>query len=220
MSIVKTVVPSDNISVDLANQLGQGVINTFLSIIWLSYSQIIRRKEYALASDEDTITEDLYYYIQSNWHSKSRAFQPYISDIIPDKQHMDASKAMKRGMQPHIDLCFRGFEPGNYYFGIEAKKLIDNDNQLIERYIRTGIENYTTGRYGSGSSKNAILGYILSGDVDVIVNKIKKRVSKSVVENNLAKDINVPDRKQYISRHNRETDNCIISIYHLFLDFG
>ncbi len=72
-------------------------------------------------------------------------------------------------------------------FFIEAKNLIENDcfkverktklssNYLIKRYIETGIDNFTNGKY---PQNGCIVGYILEGKTDGIVFKINSNIEQ------------------------------------------
>ena len=70
-------------------------------------------------------------------------------------QYADNTMKKRRGAKaPTIDFCFKDWSTSNSYFGAEAKNLYKNRPEKIKRYVSTGVENYTTGRYGSQSSEN------------------------------------------------------------------
>lgn len=124
----------------------------------------------------------------------------------------------RRGSKsPTIDFCFKDWSTGNSYFGAEAKNLYESRPDKITRYVSTGVNNYTTGRYGSQSSESSIIGYVLSGNISDIVGALKAEMAKGTPISNLARTPNVDP--QYKSCHTRILDNQEITLHHLFFDF-
>lgn len=66
---------------------------------------------------------------------------------------------------------------------LNVKIFIKTIQKKIVRYVETGVQNYVKGRYGSQSSENAIIGYVLSGDIPTIVGEIEKEIKKRASDN-------------------------------------
>ena len=85
-------------------------------------------------------------------------------------------------------------------------------------YVDTGVQNYTSGRYGSQSSESSIIGYVLSGKIPEIVAELISKIATISPNSNLSRELRYAD-PQYASRHKRSTDGNEITLHHLFFDF-
>lgn len=134
-------------------------------------------------------------------------------------QYADNTMKKRRGAKaPTIDFCFKDWSTSNSYFGAEAKNLYKNRPEKIKRYVSTGVENYTTGRYGSQSSESSMIGYVLSGKTQEITEELKIEMAKETPLSNLARTARI--EPQYKSSHVRTLDNHEITLHHLFFDFA
>jgi hypothetical protein len=152
------------------------------------------------------------------WNSENRAARIQLN-LTPVQQHEDETIAYSQGSPPTIDFCFRGWDKSDGYFGAECKILNENDDILIKRYVNTGVKHFISGRYGSGSTISAMIGYVLSGKIPDIVNELKKEICATYPRLNLSRDIACKDA-QYKSQHIRSLDRLVIVLYHLFFDFA
>lgn len=121
--------------------------------------------------------------------------------------------------QNSIDFCFRDWDTSNSYFGAECKNLYNGRKDKIQRYIETGVMNYTSGRYGSQSSESALVGYVLSGEISEIVTELISEIATVSPVSNLSRELRYTE-PQYASRHKRFTDKSEITLHHLFFDFA
>lgn len=145
------------------------------------------------------------------------------SSVVPSlktmHQYADNTMKKRRGAKaPTIDFCFKDWSTSNSYFGAEAKNLYKNRPEKIKRYVSTGVENYTTGRYGSQSSESSMIGYVLSGKIQEITEELKIEMAKETPLSNLARTARI--EPQYKSSHVRTLDNHEITLHHLFFDFA
>lgn len=139
-------------------------------------------------------------------------------ELAPVLQHGDKALTKSVGQPPTIDFCFRTWEIKDEYYGVECKNLYESDQSCIKRYVKTGVGNYISGRYGSSSSVSSIAGYILSGSPDRIISDLKKEMPSLSPHMNLTKELLIED-EQYKSMHVSEIDGICIAIHHLFFDF-
>ncbi len=217
MSSIRNISASTPMPVDLAKHLGTGGIAELLSVLWRGYDEL--HKANCITSDmsENTITQEWALWVQSIWYSENRAARIAIC-LAPATQYEDCTLAKTKGSPPTIDFCFRSWDLNASYFGAECKNLYDHDKAHIERYVSTGVRNYTSGRYGSKSSVSSLVGYILSGKIPEIVDELKNEMVKTSPRQNITRDMSSID-PQYKSVHLRTWDSRIITIYHLFFDF-
>lgn len=133
-------------------------------------------------------------------------------------QYADNTMKKQKGSKaPTIDFCFKDWTTDNSYFEAEAKNLYESKTDKIERYISTGIDNYTKGRYGSQSSESSMIGYVLSGNIPDIVKQLRTEMSKDTPIDNITRTVSLDP--QYKSKHLRTFDSQEITLYHLFFDF-
>ncbi len=217
MSSVRNVTTSNRMPVDLADILGSHGVAEILLILWQGYDFLCSRKIVNDTMAEDQITQEWFMCINRLWHSKNRASCIKV-DLTPFPQYEDLTLAKPRGKPPTIDFCFRAWDEEQGYFGAECKNLFGDESSHIKRYIETGIDNYTTGRYGSKSSQSSMVGYVLSGEIAEVVDALSEEMSTRKPHTNIVRCIGIA-RPQYKSVHTRTLDGKLITVYHLFFDF-
>ena len=221
MSSIKNITSSTPMPPDLAKKIGVGGVNEILDVFWKGYYELKKDPSVVIniMSEEDDITLKWYEKILCIWDSRNRATAIALNELRPFHQYPDNTLKKRRGVKaPTIDFCFKDWSTDNCYFGAEAKNLFDNRYEKMERYVSTGVNNYINGRYGSQSSESSIIGYVLSGKIPDIVNKLKAILAKGNPISNLARTTN--NNPQYTSSHSRLYDNREIVLYHLFFDFA
>ena len=62
-----------------------------------------------------------------------------------------------------------------YTFCFEAKRLKEGDSSLQNRYIKTGIDNFISGKYPRG----VLLGYLVKGGVEHTINQLNDKLMKA-----------------------------------------
>ena len=100
---------------------------------------------------------------------------------------------------------------------IECKRISASDGYLRTQYVVEGIDRFQTGKYARNHSIGFMVGYVLAGDTDAVVNSINavlRRASRNE-EVLLLSDILAP-RRLWFSRHRRSTSLINIDIYHAF----
>ena len=220
MSSIRNITSSSAVPDDLAKRLGPSGVNVILLTLWQGYHDLIADTSIVITenADEDDITQEWYGKISQRWSSENRATSLRIKNIGPVTQYQDPSLWKGRGYKPTIDFCFRDWDTSNSYFGAECKNLYDHKKDKIKRYVETGVNNYTSGRYGSRSSESSIVGYILSGKISEIVTELASEIATVAPISNLSREMRYAE-PQYATRHKRSTDESEITLHHLFFDF-
>lgn len=205
---------------DLAKKIGVGGVNEILDVFWKGYQELKYDSSFVVnsSSEEDDITQKWYENILDIWDSRNRATSIALNGLRPIHQYGDKTMKKRKGSKaPTIDFCFKDWSTDNSYFGAEAKNLYESRPDKIKRYVSTGVDNYTTGRYGSQSSESSIIGYVLSGKIPDIVNELRVEMAKGSPVANLSRSTSA--NPQYKSSHLRTLDNQEIILHHLFFDF-
>lgn len=220
MSSIRNITSSTPMPPDLANKIGVDGVNEILNVFWKGYSEL--QKDISIiidvSSDEDDITQKWFEKILTIWDSRNRATSLILNGLLPIHQYADNTMKKRRGVNaPTIDFCFKDWSTDNSYFGAEAKNLYDNRSDKIKRYVSTGIQNYTKGRYGSQSSESSMIGYVLSGTIPTIVTQLRAEMSTEPPLDNLTRTTSI--NPQYKSKHIRTLDSHEIVLHHLFFDF-
>jgi len=221
MSSIRSIAASTSVPIDLVKKIGIDGVNEILAVLWRGYDELRKDSSasISLSSEEDDITQDWFVKVQRIWDSRNRATCICLNQVVPHHQWGDRTfKKAKGRKSPTIDFCFRDWDTANSYFGAECKNLYAKEPKKIERYVETGVGNYTSGRYGAQSSQSSIIGYVLSGDVTDIVEQLKKEIIKEKPITNLVRTMTAIN-PQYRSIHTRTLDNAEITIHHLFFDF-
>ena len=221
MSSIRNITSSTPMPPDLAKKIGVGGVNEILDVFWKGYQELKYDSSFVVnsSSEEDDITQKWYEKILDIWDSRNRATSIALNGLRPIHQYGDNTMKKRKGSKaPTIDFCFKDWSTDNSYFGAEAKNLYESRPDKIERYVSTGVDNYTTGRYGSQSSESSIIGYVLSGKIPDIVNELKTEISKGKPVANLARSTST--NPQYRSSHFRTYDGQEIVLHHLFFDFA
>lgn len=113
---------------------------------------------------------------------------------------------------PRIDFRLTTFsKTEEYEYFFEAKNLKQNDSALKRRYIDTGINNFTSGKYENGS----LVGYLLEGKIDETIKGINALIVKDKRNSEI---LNLESHKLMKSYY--ESNHSEIGILkHLIFDF-
>jgi hypothetical protein len=128
---------------------------------------------------------------------------------------------------PRIDIRFMNWtNPDKTEYFIESKNVCETNwvksetgatidaHKLHKRYIDTGIQNFINGRYPMG----CIVGYVMQGDPDKIVDKINLILLKSKRELEQLSPIAGEElKKEFLSKH---ANSSIADLHHYFLCFN
>lgn len=220
MSSIRNITASSAVPDDLSKRLGPAGVNEILLTLWQGYHDLIADTSITITvnAEEDDITQEWYGKILQRWTNQNRATILRMNSIGPIHQYQDSTLKKDRGYKPTIDFCFRDWDTSNSYFGAECKNLYNHRKEKIKRYVDTGVNNYTSGRYGSQSSESSIVGYVLSGRIPDIITELIAEIAKVAPINNLSRELRYVD-PQYSSQHKRLTDKSEIILHHLLFDF-
>ncbi|RAJ31724.1 hypothetical protein [Pedobacter cryoconitis] len=202
--------------------------NNCLVLVGEAYKWLYENGNVTIDWDEETISANIFTFIDES--EKAISYNISISDEcrLYNKDILQNKKKAKAA--PRIDLKLAT----NWIEGrkriclyVEAKNLIENNChkanrkskidavRVRSRYIATGIDNFLSGEY---PQNGLMLGYILEGTPDNIIDYINLTLVGSSRQNEQLKkvQIDVPYlENSYVSQHN---DGFLLS--HYFLNFS
>lgn len=202
---------------DLALKLGPQGIRKLLEIMWIAYNDLNIEAVVTSDFDENAITQEWFMRIQRRWAPETSAFRIIL---YPVQQYEDNTLAKKQGQKPTIDFCFRGWNRYEGYFGAECKILMNGKRIKYKRYIKTGIQNFTSGRYGSKCSTSAMIGYIVKGPVPEVIEELKQYIEQINPISSLSRDLSWEEYPHYKSKHHRTYDGSSIILHHMMFNFS
>lgn len=218
MSSVRNINASNNMPMDLATKLGKNGIIEIISVMWQGYYDLRADAVIKRSMRENKITQEWFLRVQKRWFSQNRASKISI-DLNPISQYEDDIFAKETGQPPTIDFCFRAWDEREGYFGAECKNLYGTKSKHIRRYIKTGVGNYVSGRYGSRSSVSCMIGYVMSGCIPDVVKMINVMGARNEYPTFLNKMQGIVE-EEFESKHIRKMDKMQIVLHHLFFDFA
>ena len=141
-------------------------------LIISAYQTSLKEEVIQLDWNENDISSELHKHIKNNplrikWKISTNVEAHLPNDISKTKGF--ANKF------PRIDFRLAVFSKNDEYeYFFEAKNLKQNDSALKRRYIDTGIDNFTSGKYINGS----LIGYLLDGKINETINGINRLLEK------------------------------------------
>ncbi|AZA54594.1 hypothetical protein [Chryseobacterium sp. G0201] len=183
--------------------------NRCFKLLTQAYQTSLTRNVIQLDWNENDISSELHEYIKVN---PLRSKWKVSSNV---EAHLPIAISKLKGFSatfPRIDFRLTSFMSAfEYEYFFEAKNLKERDSALKRRYIDTGIDNFTSGKYKEGS----LVGYVLDGvTVNTIdgINKLLKKDSRGTER--LIRKLNVLHSDYYESEHSK-----IGTIKHFLLNF-
>ena len=136
-----------------------------IQLLVSAYQKAIRAKSINQNWEENDITAQLYEYMDNDQFRVDNSITANVEHhLADDSLPKDKGFAAKYS---RIDMRFvvirNSFE---YKYFAEAKLLREHNSKLKQRYIKTGIDNFISGKYNNGF----LVAYIVEG---VLVNAVK-----------------------------------------------
>lgn len=217
----------------MSSKLNQDIVSLFksqfendcIALLIDAYNSLKKSGRNIVEESENNITAQLVGYMKEN--PKRLNLQIYLArESYYDSQEIynglsDADNA------PRIDIKYCAWNSNNEIeFYMEAKNLAETNwtkktsgvtvdaNSLRKRYIETGIENFTSGRYPGG----CLLGYVLEGKIIKIIELLNQILKKNKRDKELLSEQNYSTiNYHYISNH---TGTSSPILRHFFLNLS
>ena len=192
-----------------------GFENRCVKLIIAAYKKTITNKSISLGWDENDITAQLHEYIESSQERIDWSISSSREHHLP-KNSIQKVKGFA-AKYPRIDLRFVTIKSKlEYQYFFEAKNLRENDSALKQRYIKTGIDSFSSEKYSNG----CLIGYLLYGNaektikgINLILEQYRRKPEVLFKRYNIYHDnyyesshINIPCLKHYIFNFTIITD--------------
>jgi hypothetical protein len=144
-----------------------------IKLVVSAYQKAIIEKSVSIDWEENDITIQLHEYIDKDQFRTKKHIatnvESHLTNTALPKERGFADKYSR------IDMRFVAFKSNTeYQYFAEAKLLKEQDGKLKRRYITTGIDNFTSGKYYNGFLVAYIVEGILINTVEGINNLLKK----------------------------------------------
>lgn len=111
------------------------------------------------------------------------------------------------------------------YLTMECKRIKSTENSLVLKYIRNGIDRFSTCKYSSGHAYGIIAGYAICGNPEGCAERVSTTLRKESVEETgydadfgwQVDDELVAGERHYRTRHRQETIRNTIELIHAFM---
>ena len=181
-----------------------------IKLLVSAYNKAAKEKSINLDWEENDITAQLHKYVDKD---RFRV----VNNIITNVEHhlADDSLPKERGFAAkysRIDMRFVSIKNEiEYKYFAEAKLLKEKDSALKRRYIETGINNFSSGKYYDGF----LVAYIVEGVLISAVNGINKLLEKDRRNSEILKKVTCNCHDEYYE----SVHDSIGKLKHFMFDF-
>lgn len=114
------------------------------------------------------------------------------------------------------------------YLTMECKRITSTENSLALRYVRNGINRFTSGKYSSGHAYGIVTGYVIGGNPESCAERVSTTLDKEP-EGETGYDSSfgwqtdddlVEGKRHYRSRHRQKSAMNTIELIHAFVSLN
>jgi len=205
----------------------QGFVNSVIDVISEAYGCTYSRVNQICANWEETkFTANLTLDIETI--SRRREYFWYVNsneESLTEEMLLDPEISPKKAKK--IDIVIKAFSDPELYFGMECKLVgITNSTGRIDycrEYVIEGMNRFIIDESYSGSlSEGGMIGYVISGSTEQIINKINMAITKKLSVNDCIcsnGNSSAYFLNNFQSNHIRKKTKNILTLHHIFLDF-
>jgi len=181
-----------------------------IKILISAYHRVMKDKTINLNWEENDITTLLYQYMDKNKFRLSNNI--YVNPEHPLENNILYRNRGFAAKYSRIDIRFVTIKySAQYDYFAEAKLLKEQNVKLKRRYIKTGIDNFRSGKYYNG----CLIGYIVKGDLFKTIEGINKLLKKDNRNTELLSKI----ANKYHNEYYESVHNSIGLLKHYMFDF-
>lgn len=179
----------------------EALVDNMLRLVWEAYDQLSGELLAGInwEEDYDDLERSISVELERVIRMKMNSFMPIVVQHGP-YEHESRSATKRNAQPPQYDIAFCWISDPRFMWPLEAKVLkSDSDTESdLGDYISTISVRYLMCRYAPFSNAGAMIGYLKTGDAEVVVGHIAKRLGCR-----LAPNTKFPDRCHRTSDHKR-----------------
>jgi len=193
-----------------SNSFRKAFENNCIKLLISAYQESTMENSVNLNWEENDITDHLHEYVINNPFRLKKHIVTNVESYLANKfLQKDKGFAARRS---RIDMRFVVIKSGvEYIYFAEAKLLKEHDNKLKKRYIKTGIDNFISGKYYDGF----LVAYIVEG---VLINAVKG-INKLLEEDHRESEILKKGTCNCHDRYYESFHDSIGILKHFMFDF-
>lgn len=166
---------SGRLNLDIRHDAQIAVMRTALQILHQAWPAVASDSRVTRSSNEDDITNIL----RRRMSDVKRTMTPPPDMRFERESQSDAAEDKMDVGLIDIMVCYTWNE--ETYFVIECKRIWSTDNTLALKYVRKGTNRFASGKYSAGHAFGAMVGYVLCGDTDRCVERVRAVLAKEPV---------------------------------------
>ena len=196
-------------------------MRTALQILHKAWPAVVGDQDVSDETKEDDITDIL----RRRMSDVKRSMDPMPQMRFERESQSDATEDSSELGLIDIQVAYTWNE--ETYFVIECKRIWSIDNSLALKYVRKGINRFASGKYSAGHAYGAMVGYVLCGDCDACVVRIRDVLAKEPVGETGFDEVHgwrdspiVPGVEAASTRHLQKAHANIIELIHTLVDLS
>jgi len=203
-------------------------VQLVLEITIQAYKSMHQEKQAQRDWEEDTFTSNLEAHLQPIALENAVLVEPFKTVITDDMR--EGKQSHKKANEIDLSLFMPWKDYDKIHFAWEAKKIgdkrIDKKYQILNsEYVNEAIYRFIRLKYAAGLSNAGILGYVLAGEPEIIVEDINQtmgRIREKAAlppSNHLRITDPIGDFRDIYKSQPTRTDSTQIELHHLLLCF-
>jgi hypothetical protein len=213
---------SGRLNIDVKRRAQQAIVVRILHILHDSWPATAADPRVTRTTDEDAISDVLRWKMED---AKNRLDPVPQMRFERESQSDDPKGETPLGL---IDIKIAYTWSSDTYLTMECKRIMSTENSLALKYVRNGINRFTSGKYSPGHAFGIVTGYVICGDPDGCVERVSSTLEREPVNETgfdakfgwrLDEKI-VKGQRHYRTRHRQKVAKNSIELIHAFVSLN
>ncbi len=210
---------SGRLNVDIRRKAQRGIAFLVLRILHNAWPATAADPRVTRTTNEDSISNVLRWKMVE---AKNRLVPVPEMRFERESQSDDPDLETPLGL---IDIKVLYTWNDNTYLTMECKRIASTENSLSLKYVRNGINRFTSGKYSPGHAFGIVAGYVTCGDPEGCANRVSTTLGNEPGgETGYDSDYGwrldqniVAGQRHYCTRHRQVNAGNVIELFHAFL---
>lgn len=213
---------SGRLNVDVRHKAQRGIVILALRILYDAWPATVADTQVTRTSDEDVISNVLRWKMAE---AKKRYNPMPEIRFERESQSDDPKFDTPLGLVDIKVLYTWGDET---YLTMECKRITSTDNSLALKYVRNGVNRFTSGKYSPGHAFGIVVGYVIYGNAEGCAERVSKMLEKEPANETgydadfgwKSDDALVDGQRLYRTRHHQRVGSNVIELIHAFVSLN